>query len=251
MPARRTGAVLEHGLNELLNTALLSSFLVAMLAIVNPVGKVPIWIDCSVDQDGAARRWLASLVAVTAGAILLVALWAGSFVLQAFSIDLPSFRVGGGIVILLTGLAMLRGEATDIERDEEDDQEQPAIERAKRRFRSILVPMAVPIIAGPGSITTVIAYANRIAEPRYSGEGLATMLGMTGVLLVVMGIVFVTLLVAPWVKQTVGDVGLTVVTRLFGLVLVAIAVQLIAVGLGELFPAWTTSESPVSPDSSG
>ncbi|MEM8866358.1 MAG: MarC family protein [Planctomycetota bacterium] len=223
---------------------LLNNFLLAMLAIVNPLGKVPIWIECSADQDEAARWRLALLVTLTAGGLLLASLWAGSLLLSAFSIDLPSFRVGGGIVILLTGLSMLRGEATNVPRDEEDEEED-AMGRAKKRFRSIIVPMAVPIIAGPGSITTVIAYANRLGEPRYSGDSLMTMLGMTGVVIAVMAIVHATLIGAPWIKRIVGSAGLAVVTRLFGLVLVAIAVQLIAVGLAELFPAWTTVESPV------
>ncbi|MEO0530036.1 MAG: MarC family protein [Planctomycetota bacterium] len=224
--------------------ALVTNFFAAMLAIVNPVGKVPVWIKCSRGQDDAARWRLALLVTLTAGTILVGSLWFGSAILELFSIDLPSFRVGGGIVILLTGLAMLRGEATDIDPGDEEEDEDP-MGRAKERLRSILVPMAVPILAGPGSITTAIVYSNRVGGSSGGGESFTTLLGMTGVVMAVMAIIYVTLLVAPWVRRVLGDVGLAVVTRLFGLVLVAIAAQLVAEGLAELFPAWTTSQSPV------
>ena len=219
---------------------LATSFLIAMLAIVNPIGKIPVWVRCSDGEDESARRWLAFLVTATSGGVLVGSLWGGSLVLRLFSVDLASLRVGGGIVILITGLAMLQGRATDVDPDT-DDGDGNALQRAQTRFRSIVVPMAVPIIAGPGSITTAIVYSSRATTA-------ADVAALTGILLGITGVIYVALMSAPYVRRVVGDTGLTIVTRLFGLLLVVIAVQLMATGLGELFPQWLEDTSPISDD---
>lgn len=217
------------------------NFLIAMLAIVNPVGKIPVWLEASKDQADEAQWRLALLVTATAGGVLLASLWAGSWILELFSIDLASFRIAGGIVILVTGLAMLRGQATDVDTTKAADKDDP-MEQAEARFRSIVVPMAIPIIAGPGSITTAIVFSSR-AESWISLVILSAVLA--GILMGIYG----TLLVAPRVRQYVSDVGLTIITRLFGLLLIGIAVQLIVIGLGEIFPVLLQGgDSPIRDD---
>ena len=130
-----------------------TNFLIAMLAITNPVGKVPLWVRVSGDDSEGVRWRLALMVTTTARLILLGALLLGTRVLNLFGIDLASFQIGGGVVILLVGIKMINGTATDFDFDERDDSEDD-LQRAKSRFRKVVVPMSMPILAGPGSIST-------------------------------------------------------------------------------------------------
>ncbi|MEM7676378.1 MAG: MarC family protein [Myxococcota bacterium] len=222
-----------------MDTKLLLNFIIAMLAIVNPVGKVPVWLQVSAGQDEAARNRLALLVTLTAGGVLLASLWAGARLLDLFSIDLACFRIAGGIIVMSVGYGMLNGQATAVDISGEEDGN--AMDRAKKRFQSVVVPMAIPIISGPGAITTTIVYASRASTQ-------VDMLALSGVLLAVTTVIFLSLVSAKWVKRVVGEVGLTIVTRVFGLLLMGIAVQLITVGLGEVFPAWLEHTSPIKED---
>ena len=128
---------------------LIRNFLLAMVAIVNPLGKIPIWIEASEGCDAPVRIRLALLVTGTATVLLLAFLFFGQSILDFLGLDVPSFRVGGGIVILLIGIEMLRGKAVDIDSNAGKN-EDGALDQAKARFRDIVVPVAVPILAGPG-----------------------------------------------------------------------------------------------------
>lgn len=212
-----------------------------MIAIVNPLSKVPLFVEASARQAGPARRRLAVYVVGVAFLVLLVALLAGRGFLNLFSVDLAAFRVGGGIVILMVGLRMIWGSAVEISTDG-DEGDDPATQ-AQTRFRKVVVPMAMPIVAGPGSITTAIVYSAR-------AETTLDYVGLAAVLTIVMVLVLAVFLASQWVQDVVGDTSLEIVTRMFGLILVGIAVQFIAEGLGELFPAWITPESVLEDDAS-
>lgn len=221
--------------------ALAGNFFLAMIAIVNPIGKVPLYVQASAGQPPRARRLLAVLVTLTAFAILLGALLGGQPFLDLFGVDLASFRVGGGIVILIVGLGMIRGSAIEVDAGEEEDAEEAPHRLARARFRKVVVPLGMPILAGPGAISTVIVYAAR-------ADGPADLLVMSAVLAVVMTLVLGTLLASRAVQRLLGTTALEIVTRFFGLMLAGIAVQLMVEGLGEIFPAWVTPESVLRGD---
>jgi multiple antibiotic resistance protein len=223
-----------------MDQAILVNFGIAMIAIVNPVGKVPLWLHASEGQNGPVRARLALMLVATAFAILVASLLFGRQILEVFGIDLAAFRIGGGIVILRVGLAMLSG--TDVEVSQADAQGDLApYEEAKLRYRSIVVPMAMPIIAGPGAISTAIVYGSRIDDwPALGIMALTLLLVMT----IVLGVLLISHRLKPWV----GDVALDVQTRIFGLLLTAIAAQLIVEGLGEVFPSWLTETSEIADD---
>ena len=214
---------------------LIRNFSIGMLAIVNPLSKVPLYVEASIGQVGPARRRLALYVTGVAFAVLLLALWGGRPFLNLFSVDLAAFRVGGGIVILTVGLSMIRGTAIEFATADEDEHDSPALQ-AKVRFKKVVVPMAMPIIAGPGSISTTIVYSART-------DGLLNYVAMSVVLAGVMLIVLATLLASRRIQSTVGDTTLRIVTRFLGLILAGIAVQFIAEGIADLFPVLVTPES--------
>lgn len=216
------------------------SFAIAMIAIVNPLSKVPLYVRASTGQVGAARHRLAAYVTAVSFAVLLLALLGGRPFLNLFGVDLAAFRVGGGIVILSVGLAMIRGTAIEFSKEDEDPEATPRMQ-AKSRFRKVVVPLSMPIIAGPGSISTAIVYSARADGPF---DFVAMAVVLTGVMIVV----FATLLASRRVQAAVGDTSLEIVTRFLGLILAGIAVQFIVEGLGEIFPAWVTPASVLHDD---
>lgn len=225
-----------------MDLALIKSFAIAMIAIVNPLSKVPLYVQASAGQRGPADRRLAAYVTGVAFLVLLLALVAGKPFLNLFGVDLAAFRVGGGIVILMVGLSMIRGSAVEFAVEEDEDLD--PIQQARSRFRKVVVPMAMPIIAGPGSISTAIVYSARAESPLdYAAMGV--------VLAAVMLVVLATLLLSRRVQRLVGATTLEIVTRFLGLILAGIAVQFIAEGLGEIFPAWVTPESVLEDDGGG
>ncbi|MDX1529979.1 MAG: MarC family protein [Rhodothermales bacterium] len=220
-----------------------TNFLIAMLAITNPVGKVPLWLEAA-GGEGYRVRWrLAVLVVATGAGLLLLFLLLGHQILGVFGIDLASFKVGGGIIILQIGVRMLHGTAVQVEADEDDGEEDP-LARAQTRFRQVIVPLSLPMIAGPGSISTALIYGTRVSTP-------AEYAVLSGILLGVMAVVLVTLLGSQRIERLVGPMALRLMTRLFGLILTAIAAQLILEGLGEVFPSWVEPSSPLHDDLNG
>jgi multiple antibiotic resistance protein len=141
---------------------------------------------------------------------------------------------------LLIALDMLRGKAVNVDGDGGEDA-RGAHDRAKARFRDVVVPVAIPILAGPGSITTVLLFG-------YRAQDWSDRLWLAAVLVGLMSLVLVLLLLGPRIQDAVGDLVLRVQTRIWGLLLTAIAVQLIVVGLGESFPAWLEPNSPIVDD---
>jgi multiple antibiotic resistance protein len=220
--------------------SLIRNFLLAMVAILNPLGKIPIWVEASEGCDGPVRTRLALMVTGTATVLLLIFLFFGQSILSFLGLDLPSFRVGGGIIILLIGIEMLRGRAVNIDgktRARDGD----ALGRAKARFRDIVVPVSIPILAGPGSITTVLLFGIRADE-------WPDRLLLGGLLVGIMLLVLILLLAGQRIQGLLGSLVLSVQTRLWGLLLTAIAAQMILVGLGESFPAWLDPGSPLADD---
>ena len=207
------------------------NFFIALLAIANPLGKVPLWVEAAGDELPSVRWRLAVLLVATATVILWLFLVFGASILNAFDIELASFKVGGGVVILVIGMQMLNGRILELPTREENAEDTPAFVEAQLRYREVVVPMAVPMIAGPGAITTVIIYGT-------SAEGPINLALLSGVLAVVMGVMLVLMLLGVQIRRLIGYLPLNVTMRLFGLILAAIAAQLIIEGLGQSFPAW-------------
>lgn len=220
-----------------MNWDLTLNFLAAMIAILNPFGKIPVWTELTSDKPQDVRKTLAFMVSLTGLILLLLFLFTGSYILEFFKIDLASFLIAGGILLLITAVSMVQGKATHLEkRDEEGDS---VYEIAKKRFRRVIVPLVVPIIAGPGSITTVIIYGMKSNSLIDSGM-------LAGVVFIVLLLVYIIFLSAKWFEQKLDETFFVVITRIFGLLLAAIAVQFIVEGIGQVFPALLNGESVIN-----
>jgi multiple antibiotic resistance protein len=204
------------------------SFIIAMLSIVNPVGIVPMWSELTGDMNLKARRRTAFMLVTTAITILLVFLVAGRPLLNFFSIELPVFRIAGGILLLKAGLEMVGGSGgKQIQRDEKDKDDRTI---ALERYKKILVPLAIPRLAGPGSITTVILFSSDAVILDY--------FVLAAVIVLVMALLFFTFVESIMIEKRVDMIIFIVLTKLFGIILAAIAFQFVVEGIAEVFPNW-------------
>jgi len=213
------------------NWDLISNFVIALLAIVNPVEKIPLWVEAS---KGGTRRFqwrLAGLIVFSSAAILLIFLFFGRSLLIQLQIELASFKIGGGLILLQFGFSMLRGTAVKI--NGENGQSDDLNRRVLRRYRQIFIPIGVPVIAGPGAITTVIIYG-------YQSDSLLTYAFLCAAVLAVLTLLFFTLITGPAIQKVTGELSLNLISRIFGMILIAIAVQFMVGGLSEVFPGWTS-----------
>ncbi|MHB1083405.1 MAG: NAAT family transporter [Thiobacillus sp.] len=121
-----------------------------LLAILNPLGVIPLFISMTADENAKQRRKTIDMVAIGVTIILLVSLFLGEHLLSFFGITIDSFRVGGGILVLLMAIAMLHAKTSLVQQTDKEANE--AIEKES----VAIVPLAMPLLAGPGAISTVI-----------------------------------------------------------------------------------------------
>jgi multiple antibiotic resistance protein len=199
-------------------------FFTALFVILNPFAAVPIFLVLTKAYTTAEQRRIAKIAAITVLMVLVAASLTGETLLHGMGTSLASFRVGGGIVLLLMSLAMLSGQTSAVRTTPEEEAE------AEDRQSVAVVPLAIPLLAGPGSISSVIIEMHRSALEYHS-------------LLVIMSIVlacfflWLVLRTAATIGKVLGRIGLNIINRLFGLMLAAIAVEIMANGLKQLFPA--------------
>ena len=208
------------------------NFSVAMLAIVNPLGMIPLWSGLTSDMDRPSRRKLAQWIIFTSLLILLIFLIFGDHILTVFSIDLPVFQIAGGILLLSTGLSMVNGKIFQID-SHRQNAENP-YQLVKTRFRDILVPLAIPMLSGPGSLTTVVLYGHRISVTH-------DYFVISGILTAIMVILLLVFYFSEKIEKTIDPIIFNILTRLFGILVVAISIQFMVEGLGGVFPNWLES----------
>ncbi len=200
-----------------------TKFLIGLIAVVNPIGAIPIFLAMTSDLSSRERHQIIHVTVIAVASILLVSLFFGEAILSFFGISINSFRVGGGIMILLMAIAMMhtKGEKPIRSKEEVYNPEQDSIG---------VVPLAMPLLAGPGAISAVIIEAHR--------QNSAIGYGFLTVDIVVLAlIVLVTLKLTPWITQRIDQTGINIVTRIMGLLLAAIAIEFIAAGMKGLFPS--------------
>jgi multiple antibiotic resistance protein len=197
-------------------------FLVTLAAVLDPFLAVPIFLALTAGQSNAERKALVRVVAITVFCVLAASALVGEQLLLFVGASLPAFRVGGGLVLLLMALAMLNAKAGGVR---QSDDEQEAVEAGEVRG---VVPIAVPLLAGPGAISTTVIAAQ-------SG-GAAHLAVILACILIVCALTWVVLALAHPIGARMGTTGLNIATRLLGLLLAALAIQTMAEGLRQLFP---------------
>jgi multiple antibiotic resistance protein len=199
--------------------------LVALLAIVNPIGVVPFFIHFTQNFTRAERRRTIRISAFTAFVVIAVSAVAGLRIIEFFGISIASFQVGGGTLLLISALAMLNAQPAESKPADVTEGDQKVDAGAS----IAVVPLTIPLLTGPATISTMVIYAERT---RHWWEQ-AVLVGYG----VVVGVAtFVAFSAAGGIARWLGRTGINVMTRLMGLILAALAVEIMADGLVKLFP---------------
>jgi len=197
---------------------------ISLLALVNPLGAVPMFISLTTQHTGAERERTTRTAAVAVACVIAVSALLGHQILGFFGISIASLQVGGGILVLLMGISMLNAQAVGSKSTPEE-----ALE-ASTKHSIAVVPLAVPLLTGPGSISTVIVHADR-ARGWLEVGGLVASGALIGAL------VYASFRLAEPIQALLGNTGINIATRLLGLILAALAVEMIADGLLHFMPA--------------
>lgn len=199
---------------------------ITLLAIVNPIGVVPFFIHFTRDFGPAQRRQTARIAAISVAVVIGVSALAGLKVLEIFGISLASFKVGGGLLLLMSAIQMLHAEPAE---SRPQDVAEGAT-RAQTGASIAVVPLTIPLLTGPAAISTVVIYAERTTSAWQ-------LLILIGYGIVLGAATWLALSAAGRIGKVLGQTGINVMTRLMGLILAAIAVEVMSHGLLELFPA--------------
>jgi multiple antibiotic resistance protein len=191
--------------------------LVTLFVVVNPIGVVPLFLAVAGRESAAARRRIAAQAIIISAVILLVFIAIGQLVLEALGIDLASFRIAGGLVLLVIALRMVLAET-----------ETSSYTDAPLRGNVAVFPLAMPFIAGPASIMAVVLLTDNNVYTVWQQAETAVLL------LLVLAFTYACLVGAELVQRLLGQTGASVVSRIMGLILAALAVQSILTGLHDV-----------------
>lgn len=200
---------------------------VPLFIIVDPIGCLPLFLGLTEGLSPSKRRILAVKASLVSASVLSAFALFGDRLLLYFDVSLSSFRVAGGLILLIIALQMIQAQPRATKSLPEEEEE------SKHRDDIAVVPLGVPILAGPGAITTVLVLT--------AGE-----INFFFRLKVILAVALVSLLTiiifwhASRISRFLGQTGTNLFVRLTGLILAVISVEYMAKGLGELFPGWLT-----------
>jgi len=195
----------------------------ALLVIVNPIGAVPLFATMTDESSEDQKRRIARVASTAVGVVLIVAAVAGQSLLGLFGITMASFKVGAAILILLLAISMMHGTQSTEKQTPDEARE------AESKESIAVVPLAIPLLSGPGAISTIIIFANA-----HSSMGHLAAIIACGVLVAL--VTWIALRVATPVSRWLGKTGVNIAPRLMGLLLAAVAVEIFATGIVVLLP---------------
>ncbi|HJR43054.1 MAG TPA: MarC family protein [Gemmatimonadaceae bacterium] len=193
----------------------------SLLFIVDPIALVPTYLVITQDETAAQRRRTAARACIAAALILLVFATAGAIIFRLFGITLPAFRIAGGLILGLVAMDMLRGRRTTQEGTEE-------IVEGTEKEDVAITPLAMPMLAGPGAISTVMVLSSQ-------AQGMTQRIVVYAAIVLTALISWITLRVGDRLLMRLGQTGIRVFTRIMGLLLAAVAIQLVITGAREAF----------------
>jgi multiple antibiotic resistance protein len=199
--------------------------LIALLAIVNPIGVVPFFIAFTQSLSRQQRQRTMLIAAFAAFVVIAVSAVAGLKIIEFFGISIASFQVGGGTLLLISSLQMLNAQPAEARPADVDEGNQKVDAGAS----IAIVPLTIPLLTGPATISTMVIYAEKT---RHFWEQAV----LVGYGVVIGAVTYLAFSASGRIAKVLGSTGINVMTRLMGLILAAMAVELLADGLTKLFP---------------
>lgn len=198
--------------------------LITLLALVNPLAVVPFFIHYTQNHSSAQRKKTIQIAALTVFVVVAVCALVGLEVLAFFNISLASFQVGGGMLLLTSALAMLNAQPAEAKATKTE------VDDAPQKSSIAVVPLGIPLLTGPATMSTVVIYADK-AQTFWQHAALIAY----GLVIALVTVLCFAL--AKPIAKVMGQTGINVMTRLMGLILAALSVEVMAAGLTQLFPA--------------
>ncbi len=199
--------------------------LVALLAIVNPIGVVPFFIHFTQNFSREERRRTMRVASITVFIVIAMSAVAGLKIIEFFGISIASFQVGGGTLLLISALAMLNAQPAESKPTDMKEGE----DKLGMGASIAVVPLAIPLLTGPATISTMVIYAQRTQQWWEQAV-------LVGYGVVVAAVSYLAFMASGRIAQLLGRTGINIMTRLMGLILAALAVEIMAEGLSQLFP---------------
>ena len=203
--------------------AQLITFTIAMLAITNPIGNLAIFASLTSDKTTQEKRKTALTAGLAILIILILVTWSGDKILDAFGIDIASFETAGGLIIALMGISMLHAKTSPIHHGEKDQKD------AEAKTNVAVVPIAIPIVAGPGAITTIVVNTHHYST-------IDDRLVISAISIAIAILLWLAFYFSAPVSRLLGSAGINIVTRIMGIILTAIAFGMMGSGFKALFP---------------
>ncbi len=198
-------------------------FFIGLFALVNPVGIIPVFIRLTSYQTAVARNKTNLTANLSVAIILLTSLYLGDAILQLFGISIDSFRIAGGILVVTIAMSMISGKLGE---DKQNKQEKS--ETAIRESIGV-VPLALPLMAGPGAISSTIVWGTCY-------HNLMHLIGFSVAIAIFALCCWGVFRMAPWLVRLLGQTGINVITRIMGLLLMALGIEFIVTGIKSIFP---------------
>lgn len=207
------------------NTNLLSlQPLVALLALVNPIAIVPFFIHYTQGLSTVQRQKTVYIICFTVLLVFVCCALLGLRILGFFGISLASFQVGGGVLLMLSALSMLNAQHAEAKTHEAEETNHSASQTSVA-----VVPLAIPLLAGPASMSAMVIFANQT-------ENMLQMLQLIVYAILVAIAVYISCTLSRRIAKAMGSTGINIMTRLMGLVLTAMSIEVISEGLKKIFP---------------
>ncbi|OIN26571.1 YchE family NAAT transporter [Vibrio barjaei] len=203
--------------------AIYLQFFLGLVAAVNPVGIMPVFVSLTGHMSPEDKNKTAATANIAVAVILITSLLAGQVLLDMFSISLDSFRVAGGLLLLSIAFSMMSGKLGEDKQNKQEKSEYVSKEQIG------VVPLAMPLMAGPGAISSTIVYGARYPN----------MFETIGIIITIVAFALCSWLLyrsAPLIVRFLGQTGINVITRIMGLILGALGIEFMANGLKALFP---------------
>ena len=199
--------------------------LIALLAIVNPIGAIPFFIHFTQGFSRAKRQQTSRIAAFSAFLVIAVSALAGLKIIEVFGISLASFQVGGGLLLLLSAIQMLNAQPAESRKEDLNE----GGDKADTGASIAIVPLTIPLLTGPATISTMIIYADKTTH--WWQLGVLVIYG-----LIIGIVVWFAFSLSDRIAKAIGKTGTNVMTRLMGLLLAALSVEVMSDGLVKLFP---------------
>lgn len=218
------------------------NFFVALFALLDPLGNVPVFAAATAGAPARARAQIAVYVSLFVLGFTTFFFFSGLSLLAFFGISLPAFRIAGGVILFLMGLEMARDDFTATFAEAADAPETPIARRgyARQRFERMIVPFAMPLLIGPGAISTVVIYASQARALGLAGAAIGV-----AVIAAVSACTLAAFLATPIIGRLLGRIGLSIVVRVLGLILCAMAVQFMLGGIADATSGLVRPEAAV------